>query len=163
MGRVTASFGVKGWIKVYTLTAETGNLQDYPVWWLGHDNNWREIRVVDARVHGSVLVAQLEGIVDRDAALALKGLEIAVPREQLPGAAEHEYYWADLIGLRVVNTEQHDFGRVVRMLQTGANDVMVVEDANTKVRETLIPFTAGVIRQVDLNAGEISVDWGKDY
>ena len=163
MGRVTAPFGVKGWIKIYALTAQIGNLQDYAVWWLGHDDDWREMRVVAAKVHGKMLVAQLEGVADREAAAALKGLDIAVPREQLPGAGKNEFYWADLIGLKVVNAEQHEFGRVARILQTGANDVLVVEGGDNNERETLIPFIADTIRQVDLAAGVISVDWGKDY
>ena len=86
-----------------------------------------------------------------------------MPRSQLPGAAENEFYWADLIGLRVVNAEQHEFGRVVRVMQTGANDVLVVASGNGNERETLIPFIAGAVQQVDLAAGVISVDWGKDY
>jgi 16S rRNA processing protein RimM len=161
MGRVTAPFGVKGWVKVYALTAQLGNLLDYPVWWLGHEGDWREMRIAAAKVQGNTLVAQFAGIEDREAAVALKGLDVAVPREQLPGAAEGEFYWADLIGLRVVNTEQHEFGRVVRMMQTGANDVLVVAGDNGD--ETLIPFIAGAVRQVDLAAGMISVDWGRDY
>jgi 16S rRNA processing protein RimM len=163
MGRVTAPFGVKGWVKIYALTAQLGNLRDYPVWWLGHDGDWREMRIAAAKVHGNTLVAQFAGIEDREAAVALKGLEVAVPRSQLPGAAENEFYWADLIGLRVVNTEQHEFGRVVRVMQTGANDVLVVASGNGTEREVLIPFIAGAIKQVDLAAGVISVDWGKDY
>ena len=163
MGRVTAPFGVAGWVKVYPLTAQVGNLRDYPVWWLGHDGDWCETRVAAARVHGTALVARLAGIEDRAAAVALKGLEIAVPRSELPGAAAGEFYWADLIGLRVVNAEQHDFGRVARMMQTGANDVLVVAGGDENGRETLIPFIAGAIRQVDLAAGVISVDWGSDY
>ncbi len=163
MGRVTAPFGVKGWVKVYALTAQLGNLLDYPVWWLGHEGDRREMRVAAAKVHGKTLVAQLAGIEDREAAVALKGLEIAVPRSQLPAAAQGEFYWADLIGLRVVNAEQHEFGRVVRVMQTGANDVLVVAGGNGNERETLIPFIAGAIKQVDPAAGVISVDWGKDY
>ncbi len=164
MGRVTAPFGVKGWIKIYTLTAQPGNLRDYPVWWLGHDDgDWREMRVAAAKVHGNTLVARIEGVESREAAVALKGLEVAVPREQLPGAAENEFYWADLIGLRVVNTEQHEFGHVARIVQTGANDVLVVAGGNINERETLIPFIASAIKQVDLAAGVISVDWCRDY
>jgi len=163
MGRVTAPFGIKGWVKIYALTAQLGNLLDYPVWWLGHDGDWREMRIAAAKVQGKTLVAQFAGFEDREAAVALKGLEIAVPREQLPGAAENEFYWADLIGLRVVNTEQHEFGRVVRVMQTGANDVLVVAGGNGNERETLIPFIAGAVKRVDLAAGMISVDWGKDY
>jgi 16S rRNA processing protein RimM len=163
MGRVTAPFGVKGWVKIYVLTAQLGNLRDYPVWWLGHDGDWREMRVVAAKVHGNTLVAQLAGIEDYEAAVALKGLGVAVPRSRLPATAADEFYWADLIGLRVVNTEQHEFGRVVRIMQTGANDVLVVASGNGTGREVLIPFIAGAIKQIDLAAGVISVDWGKDY
>ena len=146
MGRVTAPFGVKGWFKIHALTAQPGNLRDYPVWWLGRDGEWREMRVAAAKVHGKTLVAQLEGIGDREAAVALKGIDIAVPREQLPDAADDEFYWADLIGLKVVNRESHEFGRVTRILQTGANDVLVVASGNRNERETLIPFVAKIGR-----------------
>ena len=163
MGRVTAPFGVQGWIKIYALTAQPGNLRDYPVWWLARDGDWREMRVAAAKVHGNTLVARFEGVEDREAAVALKGLEVAVPRSQLPDAEENEFYWADLIGLKVVNREQHEFGHVARIVQTGANDVLVVAGGNRNERETLIPFIADAIKEVDLAAGVISVDWGKDY
>jgi 16S rRNA processing protein RimM len=163
MGRVTAPFGVKGWIKIYTLTAQPGNLRAYPRWWLGRDGDWREVRAAATKVHGKTLVARIGGVENREAAVALKGLEVAVPRSQLPGAAENEFYWADLIGLKVVNREQHEFGRVARMVQTGANDVLVVASGNKNERETLIPFIADAIKDVDLAAGVISVDWGEDY
>ena len=163
MGRVTAPYGIKGWFRVHALTAQPGNLCEYPVWWLRRDGDWREVRVIGARIHANTLVAQLAGVEDREAAAALKGTDIAVPREQLPAARDDEFYWADLIGLKVVNAEQHEFGRVARILQTGANDVLVIEGGNASGRETLIPFIAGAVRQVDLAAGVISVDWGRDY
>jgi 16S rRNA processing protein RimM len=169
MGRVTAPFGVKGWFKVYALTAQPGSLCDYPMWWLRRDGEWREMKVLAAKVQGNTLVAQLAGIESREAAAALRGLEIGVPREQLPDAAGDEFYWADLIGLKVVNTEQQELGRVVRILQTGANDVLVVVDEEDKerergaAREILIPFIADAIKQVDIAAGLIAVDWGRDY
>ena len=163
MGRVTAPFGVKGWVKIYALTAQPGNLCDYPVWWLGRDDGWRETRVVAAKLHSNTLVAQLAGIESREAAAALKGLEIGVPRSELPAACGNEFYWDDLIGLRVVNMEQHEFGRVARIVQTGANDVLVVADGNEDKHETLIPFIADAIKHVDVAAGVMVVDWGKDY
>ena len=163
MGRVTVPFGVKGWVKIYPLTAQAENLLDYPVWWLPREGGWRETQVAAARVQGNILIAQFAGVTDREAAAALKGLEIAVPRGQLPAVADGEFYWSDLIGLRVVNTQQHAFGRVSRILQTGANDVLVVEGDNESKGETLIPFIAGVIKHVDLAAGAINVDWGRDY
>jgi 16S rRNA processing protein RimM len=167
MGRVTAPFGVKGWVKIYALTAQPGNLRDYPVWWMRSDGDWREVRVAAAKVHGNMLVAQLAGIGSREAAAALKGFEIGVPREQLPAAASDEFYWADLIGLKVVNAEKIELGRVVRIVQTGANDVLVVAgdggDKRDDASEILIPFIADVIKKVDVAGGVIAVDWGRDY
>ena len=167
MGRVTAPFGVKGWFKVYTLTAQPDNLCEYPVWWLQRDGEWREMKVAAAKVQGNTLVAQLAGIETREAAAALRGSEIGVPREQLPDAASDEFYWADLIGLKVVDKEQHELGRVVRIVQTGANDVLVVVDEDCKKRgaagEILIPFIADAIKEVNIAAGLIAVDWGRDY
>jgi len=161
MGRVTAPFGVQGWLRIHALTAEVGNLRAYPVWWLRRGAECRAMRVTAAKVHGSGLVAQLDGIADRESAAGLKGWDVAVPRAQLPGAAADEYYWADLVGLRVVNLEQHEFGRVARIMRTGANDVLVVGAQDGT--ETLIPFIAGAIREVDLATGMIRVDWGLDY
>jgi 16S rRNA processing protein RimM len=163
MGRVTAPFGVKGWVKVYTLTAQLGNLCDYPVWWLRREGDWREAHVVAAKVHSNTLVAQLQGVESREAAAALKGFEVGVPREQLPAAKKGEFYWADLIGLKVVNAEQDELGRVARIVQTGANDVLVVTGDSGDGREILIPFIAGAIKEVDVAAGVMLVDWGRDY
>jgi 16S rRNA processing protein RimM len=161
MGRVTVPFGVKGWVKIHTLTANPESLGEYPVWRLGRSGEWRDVRVLASRVQGNTLVALLEGVADREAAAMLKGCDVGVPRSELPAADEGEFYWADLIGLKVVNVGQHEFGRVARILQTGANDVLVVGGAGE--RETLIPFIADTIRQVDLPAGKIFVDWGEDY
>ena len=162
MGRVTVPYGVRGWVKIHTLTADPGSLCEYPVWRLGRDGEWRGVRVLASRVHGNTLVAQLDGIADREAAAALKGYDVGVARGELPAAEAGEFYWADLIGLKVVNAVQYQFGRVVRMMQTGANDVLVVA-GGAKAGETLIPFIADVIKNVDLAAGEIVVDWGENY
>jgi 16S rRNA processing protein RimM len=162
MGRVTVPFGVRGWVKIHALTAELDSLCDYPVWHLGRGGEWRAVRVIASRAQGSTLVAQFEGVDDREAAAALRGSDIAVARSELPPAGDDEFYWADLIGLAVVNTAGCSFGRVSRVLQTGANDVLVVENG-ADAAERLIPFIANVIRRVDLAAREIVVDWGEDY
>jgi 16S rRNA processing protein RimM len=159
MGRIAAPFGVKGWIRIQPITAATRNLLDYRTWWVGEEGDWREFAVVEVKVQGRSVVAQLEGCDDRDAAALFRGKAVAVPREALPQMQAGEYYWADLIGLRVVNAAAQDFGRVTRILQTGANDVLVVEGE----RERLIPFIAQVIRDVDLGRGVVRVEWGADY
>ena len=159
MGRILAPFGVKGWVKVQPNTAAIQNLLAYRTWWIEDESGWREIDVAEAKVQGDAVVARLTGCEDRDAAAALRGKPVAVPRAALPETRSGEYYWADLIGLAVVNTGSQQLGRVVEVLQTGANDVLVVQGE----RERLIPFIATVIREVDSTAGMIRVDWGADY
>ena len=160
MGRITAPFGVKGWVKVRPLTAAARNLLDYPRWQVQRDAGWQEYEVAEARVHSPTeVVARLAGLDDRDAAARLRGADIAVARSALPQAGQDEYYWADLIGLRVVNGEARELGAVVEILETGANDVLVVRGE----RERLIPFIASVIREVDAAGGVLRVEWGADY
>jgi 16S rRNA processing protein RimM len=159
MGRIVAPFGVKGWVKIQPFTATTESLLAYPTWWIGHHGDWREHEVSVARTQGRAVLALLEGCGQREAAAALRGSEVAVPREQLPQTQANEYYWADLIGLSVVDNAEREFGRVTDILHTGANDVLVVAGS----RERLIPFITNVIREVDLAAGVIRVDWGADY
>jgi len=159
MGRVAAPYAVKGWIKVQPFTAYLDSLLDYPVWRLGRGGVWREYPVLEGRVHGQSVLACLEGIEGRDAAAALQGMEIAVARAELPPPEEGEYYWDQLIGLRVVNLQGEFLGQVSAVLEGGAQDVLrIVGD-----RERLIPFVAALVRNVDLAAGCIEVDWGLDY
>jgi 16S rRNA processing protein RimM len=159
MGRIIAPFGIKGWVKVQPNTAATRSLLAYRTWWVENEDGWRECAVTEAKVQGSGVVASLNGCDDRDAAAALKGKAVAVPRSALPRTQSGEYYWADLIGLAVTNEGAQDLGRVAAMLQTGANDVLVVQGE----RERLIPFIATVIREVNPEAGTIRVDWDADY
>jgi len=159
MGRISAPFGVKGWVRVQPDTAATANLLAYRTWWVGRDGEWQETAVAEAKVQGRAVVARLEGCDERNAAAALRGRSVAVPRAALPQAKSGEYYWADLIGLVVVNGEAQELGRITGILQTGANDVLVVAGE----RERLIPFIADVIRDVDLASGRVRVDWGVDY
>jgi len=159
MGRITAPYGVKGWVRVQPNTAAPRNLLAYKAWWVDGDGGWREIAVAEARLHGRAVIARIEGCEDRDAAAALRGRSVAVPRSELPGTQRGEYYWTDLIGLAVVNAAGQTLGRITGLLQTGANDVLVVAGE----RERLIPFIAEVIREVDLSAGAVRVEWGADY
>jgi 16S rRNA processing protein RimM len=160
MGRIAAPYAIRGWIKIQPFTEYLDSLLDYPVWRLGKQTGWQEYRVLDARVHSNHLIAQLEGVDDRSQAEALQGLEIAVGRDELPEAEEDEYYWDDLIGLDVVNLDGVNLGKVSGLLETGAHDVLKVEDGE---RQRLIPFTEPIVVEVDLQAGWIKVDWGVDY
>lgn len=176
MGRVVAPYGVFGWLKVVPDTEAFDGLFDYDTWWLGKGNDWREMVVETAKTHNDVLVVKLKGIDDRDAALACKGKQIAVPREKLPEAEENEYYWSDLIGIRVKNKQEVDFGLIVDVFETGANDVIAVRadaiqpEASTdkavakeKPQERLIPFIDAVVLEVDIAAKTMLVDWDADF
>lgn len=159
MGRIAAPYAVRGWVKVQTYTEYLDSLADYPVWQIGQNDVWQPYAVEAARIHGPGLIAKLSGIDDRDAAEAIKGLEIAVLREELPPAGPDEYYWRDLIGLSVVNTRGERLGEVVGLLESGAHDLLKVAGD----RERLIPFVAAIVLEVDLAVQQIRVDWEKDY
>lgn len=163
MGRVAAPYAVKGWIKVQPFTEYLDSLLDYETWWLGYAEGpkagWREYRVVEGKVHGQTLLAQLEGVDDRNASEALKGLDVAVDRSAFPAADEDEYYWDDLIGLDVVNTGGAALGKVEGLLETGAHDVLRVKGG----QERLIPFVDAYVREVDLEGKRILVEWSADW
>ena len=159
MGRISAPLGVKGWVKLEPFTALPGSLLAYRVWWMGGETGWTRCDVEQAKVQGTAVAAKLSGCDDRDAAALYRGREIAVPRSEFPEAADNEYYWADLVGLKVVNASGEDLGMVSRVFDTGANDVLVVEGE----RERLIPFIEQVVQRVDLPGGVIRVDWGSDF
>lgn len=156
LGRVSGPYGVRGWVRVQSDTEPPERIVAYSPWHLRSDGSTTVVEVLEGRAHGRGVVARLAGVADRDAARRLAGAEISVQREQLPALEEGEHYWADLIGLRVVTLAGRDLGRVTALMETGANDVLVV----TGERERLVPYLPDrVVREVDLEAGRISVDW----
>jgi 16S rRNA processing protein RimM len=159
MGRVAGAFAVRGWIRLQVFTQRVDSLLDFPVWHVGRDGSWEQVEFEEAAAHGRTLVAKLKGVDDREQAAALRGCEVAVPRAALPASEAGEYYWSDLQGLRVVNLQGEPLGRVSGLLETGANQVLVVQGE----RERLIPFVDAVVSSVDLERGELVVDWGADY
>ena len=161
MGRIVASYGLKGWVRVEPYGADPDSLRAYPSWWVGRNGDWRELKVVESILqHGAHLVARLEGCVERDAALALKGSEVALQREALPRNADNEFYWADLVGLQVVNEKDEWLGVVAELFDNGAHPVMRVVDGES---ERLLPFVEQVVRQVDMAQGRIRVEWELDW
>lgn len=160
MGYVSGAFGVQGWINLVADTESADSLLDYSVWWLGRNGVFRAYTVVDSHLQPKKLGAKLEGVNDRDAAFALKGCEIFIPRSSMPPAEEGEYYWADLIGLEVINQQDERLGVIEKLFETGANDVIVVKDGEA---ERLVPFVGHVVLDVNLEARVMRVDWGLDY
>jgi 16S rRNA processing protein RimM len=159
MGRVLAPYGVKGWVKIQPFTQRPESLIDYPEWRLQKGDVSQARTVEAAKVHSNAVVAKLQGVDDRDQAAMLCGMQVAVSRGEFPDPGPGEYYWADLIGLTVLNEAGVTLGHVTEVLETGANDVLVVGGE----RERLLPFIGPVIRQVDVAGGRIVVDWDADY
>lgn len=152
---------MRGWVRVYSDTQPRENIVRYKPWFLRRDNGeWQEAALEEGRAHGKGVVARLADCTDRDQAQLLVGCEIGVQQDRLPALPPGEYYWKDLIGLQVVNTQGDDFGTVDHLLETGANDVLVVKGE----RERLIPFVMKqVIVEVDTDQARILVDWDKDF
>lgn len=166
LGHVIGPHGIRGQLKIASYTETIEGLFDYPVWWLGKDGGqWRAVHPASYIIHDSRLIVTLAESNDRTSASELKGLQIAVPRSelpQLPENGEDGYYWLDLIGMHVCNTQGEALGTVTGLLETGANDVLQVSLAGSD-KERLIPFVDQVIAKVDLKSRTITADWGLDY
>ncbi len=161
MGRIAAAQGIRGWVKIQPYTEYVDSLLDYRTWWIGHEHGpWRKVDVERCEVHNKTLAAQFPDCPDRNSAERLKGLLIAVPRNNLPQRPSDEYYWSDLIGLAVVNESGTPLGTVAGLLETGANQVLSVKGDHVEI---LIPFVASAIKEVDLKNRLIRVDWAADY
>ncbi|MBI2312768.1 MAG: ribosome maturation factor RimM [Betaproteobacteria bacterium] len=158
MGHLGAPFGVQGWIRVQPYTENPESLATYPVWWVGEDGRWQEVAVAETARHGKGLVVRFRAVTDREQAAELTGFRVAVPRDRLP-EVRGEFYWADLIGLKVVNLQGVDLGVVRGLIATGANDVLEVQGE----RGRLIPFIGQAIVEVDLAGGWLRVDWDADF
>jgi 16S rRNA processing protein RimM len=167
MGHITGPFGILGWVKINTYTEHVDRLLDYSTWWLGKENSpWQQMQVVTGHINGNTLNAKLKTCADRTQALQLKGMQIAIPRDQLPTLPENGasgYYWSDLIGTEVVNLADEKLGTTIGFYETGANDVLRVQHSDKNKKEILIPFIEQVIIKVDLKDARITVDWGLDY
>jgi 16S rRNA processing protein RimM len=159
LGTIAGPHGTRGWVRIHSNTDPPANILRYAPWQVERNGRWSPVGVAEGRVQGRGVVARLDGCHDRDEALGYRGCEIAVERSQLPGVEDGEFYWADLVGLRVATTDGVDLGEVARMMETGANDVMVVRGE----LERLIPYLPGtVVQSVDVERGAIVVDWHPD-
>ncbi len=166
MGEVAAPYGVRGWVKVRAHTEEPQTLLRHATWRVKSPRaaEWQEKELVAGRVHADMLVAQLSGVASREAALALKGWWIGVPRSALPAARPGELYWADLVGMTVVNRAGVTLGKVAEVTTHGAHPLLrVARAAGSSGPERLIPYVPAIVLRVDVQGGLIDVDWGEDY
>lgn len=162
IGEVGRAFGIKGWFWVTSHTRPAEGIQRYKCWYLAPDatsvGQWVKVAAFAKQNKG--IVAKLQGVDDRTQAEALTGMHIVVPAADLPKAADGEYYWRDLVGCQVTHVSGQSFGVVQELIETGANDVLVVQGD----RERLIPFIPDqVLVSIDLDKRLIVVDWDPDF
>jgi 16S rRNA processing protein RimM len=176
VGSVVDAWGVKGWLKILPHSADPQALFSSKRWYLKPPPAAAPpgpqtaspvllLAVREAREHARVVVAQVDGIESRDAALALRGAKIFVPRSSFPTPGPDEYYWVDLLGLLVVNREGLQLGTVTALHPTGPHSVLVVEsqDADGHKVQRMVPFVSAYVDSVSLQEHRILVDWQPDY
>ena len=153
---------MQGWLRLHAFGDDPLAWAEMPVWWISNDGeSWRECKLKRLKSHANGLVVLLDGVVDRTAAEAMKGILVGAPREALPTTDEGEFYWSDLIGLDVINNAEERLGKVASLIETGASSVLrVVSVDNT---ERLLPFVAAVVLTVDKEARLIRVEGGSDW
>jgi 16S rRNA processing protein RimM len=163
---VSGPFGVTGSIRVTPFSDDADALLNVKTWWLDKPS-LQPVTVRTAKMHGGDVVAQIVGVLGRDASEALKGAAVSIPRSQFPQLPADEFYWSDLIGLDVVNLQGEALGKVSDMMHNGAQSILRIApvEANDDVKapERLIPFVEQFVITVDKTANKITVDWGLDY
>ena len=165
IGRITGPYGINGWLKIHSYTEPMENFLSYGQWHLKRRGGFEPIEFDGGKRHGKGLVAHVKGVDDRTLAESFRGLTVAIPEDALPQLADGDFYWRDLEGLKVHcrnGEEQVLLGEVDYLIETGANDVLVVKSCAGSVdqAERLIPYLPGdTVTRVDLEAGLIEVDW----
>lgn len=171
VGRIADAWGVKGWFKVLSHSSSPEALFSSKRWYLQPSERGAKafvgtvlLTIRQAKEHSDTMVAWAQGIDDRDAAEALRGARIFVPRSSFPSTTEDEYYWVDLIGLSVINREGVALGVVQELMSTGPQTVLVLGyEQDGKPQERMIPFVSAFVDKVDLPEKRITVDWQPDY
>ena len=165
LGRLVEPYGVRGWLHLQVYGDDPLSWKSLPVWQVGKESGpGQGYELQGLKAHGDGFVVAFAGVADRTAAEAMKGMLVGAPRAALPAVPEDEFYWADLVGLDVVNRTSESLGKVVGLIETGANAVLRVVDTDAaEPVERLLPFVAAVVGKVDVAAGVIHVDWERDW
>ncbi len=160
VGRFGRPHGIKGLVTVYSFTEPNDNILSYSDWHAYLNYSWQPIKVLSVQIHTKSIVAQIEGFSEREAVARLTNVEIAIHKAQLATLAAGEYYWHQLVGMKVINQQGLSFGQVIEVMPTGSNDVLVVQGE----KRYLIPYLLGqFIIEIDDKTQTITVDWDMDF
>lgn len=159
IAKINGIFGVNGWVKVYSYSDPIENILSYKKFFTNKDSKFTELSVLDKKKQAKTIIFKIKDINNPDAARLLMGADIYIDKSQLANLKEDEYYWYQLKGLKVINNKNIILGKVDYLLNTAANDVLVIKGD----RERLIPYTDDVIVKVDLKTNKIIVSWDEDF
>lgn len=151
VAQVGAAHGVRGEVKVTTFTADPMALADYKT--LLRQDGSPALAIASARPAKGGIVARLKGVADRNAAEALRGLKLYIPRDSLPEPEEDEFYLADLIGLFVETAEGEALGTVKAVQDFGAGDLLEIQPRAGAT--WWLPFTRQAVPEVRLAQGKL--------
>ena len=173
VGYVSGAYGLNGWIRIKPYASDADALLTAKTWWLDKPA-LHDVAMMQAKMHSGDVVAQLMGVMGREAAEALRGTAVHVSRAHFPALSDDEFYWVDLIGLTVENLQGEALGQVADMMDNGAHPILRVSRAPAQasaatpvgtapLAEILIPFVEQFVKTVDQASKKIVVDWGVDY
>ena len=158
LGKITGVHGIKGWLKIQSYSSPPENILNYPSWIINNKGEEDFYSIEQGRKQNNKIVVKLEKIDDRNTAESLINSKIQILRSDLPKLSNENYYWSDLVGLSVLNSEETVIGKIESLIETGANDVMVI--ITLKDERILIPFVMHeIIKEVNVELNYIKIDW----
>ncbi|OSQ53130.1 ribosome maturation factor RimM [Marivita geojedonensis] len=155
VGAIAGAFGVRGEVRLKSFTAIPEDIANYAP--LETEDGSRSFSVKITRQIKNGLAARLSGVTSKEEADALRGMQLFVPRDRLPSLPDDEFYHADLIGLEVTDTGGALLGKVMAVINNGADDLLELRAPGQK-QTVLLPFTKAVVPTVDLAQGRIVAD-----
>ena len=163
VGHVQGAFGIKGWLKIHSYCRPKEQILEYTLWRLRLNHDESPYQADQGRLHGNGIVAHLSGVDTRTRAEALKHAQIWVSTAELPELPAGEYYWYQLIGLDVIRVTGQHLGKIERLMETGAHDVLVIK-GGADATEILVPYVRGeVVKEVDPDRRLMTVDWQTEF
>lgn len=159
VGHILGAQGIQGWVRIFSNTSPRENILEYSPWLIEQDDELVTVKI-KGRLQGKHVLARLDGVEDRNQAERLTGCRLYIEAEQLPRLEAGDYYWSALIGLAVETLDAEPLGVIEAMMETGADDVMVLQGE----RERLVPFVMGeIVTEVDLENRRLVVNWSAEY
>jgi 16S rRNA processing protein RimM len=156
LGVVAAPHGVRGLVRIKSFTEDPMAIGAYGP--LSDESGKKQYRVEALSAVKGAVLARIEGVADRTAAEALRGLRLYVERSALPATGEREWYEADLIGLAAVGRDGRDWGKVLAFHDFGAGRTMEVSGGEASRSPVMLPFTDAAVPEIDVEGGKVVVD-----